>query len=242
MAGFRFPHIELEQEIKSLKTMARRFIDPGWQWALEQFLKDLQSIRNEPVGTEHKLNLRSLQTRPSKGEYEAGDKQGGRNVYAVISGTWRVRIHSSGPKGQIEFCGNASTKVQLYDLDEPSTRLAMWRLELGADDAPGCYVHAQILGDSDDSPFPKSVPIPRLPSIFVTPMSAVEFVLGELFQDKWAKVTAGNSHGAPWWRKHQQQRLKSLFRWYQGQLEKPLLSPWIALKAAKPDGNEFLTT
>ena len=61
----------------------------------------------------------------------------------------------------------------------------MWRVELGADDAPGCYFHTQILGDREESPFPKSVPIPRLPSPFVTPMAAVEFVLGELFQDKW---------------------------------------------------------
>ncbi|MCY3667843.1 MAG: hypothetical protein OXH81_19445 [Gemmatimonadetes bacterium] len=113
-------------------------------------------------------------------------------------------------------------------------------MELGADDSPGCYVHAQILGDSDDPPFPKSVPIPRLPSIFVSPMSVVEFVLGELFQDEWAKATAGNSSEVLFWRALQQKRLQSLFSWYQSELKNSVSSPWMTLKEAKPDGELFV--
>ena len=109
----------------------------------------------------------------------------------------------------------------------------MWRLELGADNAPGCYVHAQILGESNCSPFPKSVPIPRLPSIFITPMSAVEFVLGELFQDVWRRTTAGNSGPEQRWKALQKERLERLLAWYQRELTSPLASPWMTLKEAK---------
>ena len=239
MAGLRFLHTELLRETTVLRTMAKSFLEPTTIWVLDNFRSGLESIgsaqeRDQP------LELRCLRTKPSK-DYEAGRRQGGQDVYAVISGIWKLRpLGSSGPKQEIEFCGIASTKIELYASDEPSTRLAMWRLELGADDAPGCYVHAQILGDSNDPPFPKSVPIPRLPSIFVTPMSAVEFVLGELFQDKWAKETAGNTDAASFWRARQQQRLQSLFSWYQDCLKKAGSSPWMALKEAKPEGGMFL--
>ena len=225
--------------------MGNGFFDSGASdasGALGKFLSNLQSIGSEPEGTVHRLDLRPLHTRPSEGEYEAGSRQGGEKIYAVISGTWKLRRlgnHKS-PKRKIEFCGNASTKIELYASDEPCKRLAMWRLELGADDAPGCYIHAQILGDSDDPPFPKSVPIPRLPSIFVTPMSAVEFVLGELFQDKWAQRTSRSTGDTQIWQKYQRQWLERLFSWYKGAVEGSSSSPWMALKAAKPDGKLFL--
>ena len=244
MAGFRFLFADLQQEIVVLKKMAESFFDSRTSFALEGFLTDLKSIGNQQGETVHTLNLRPLQTIPSEGEYEACDRKGGRNIYAVISGTWELRPlgRRSVPKREIEFCGNASTKIELYAVDKPETRLAMWRLELGAKDSPGCYVHAQILGDSYNPPFPKSVPIPRLPSIFVTPMSAVEFVLGELFQDRWkqrASRKTGDTHN---WHRLQEQWLQSLFSWYQNELRKSVSSssPWMILKTAKPDGTLFI--
>ena len=242
MAGIRFIFAELLRETKALKTMGTTFFDLGQERVLNQFLSNLESIGGASGETAYTLNLQCLQTRPSKGEYEAGSRRGGQNIHAVISGTWEVRPlgNQKDSKREIEFCGNASTKIELYTSDEPQTRLAMWRLELGADDAPGCYIHAQILGDSVDPPFPKSVPIPRLPSIFVTPMSAVEFVLGEVFQDGWARAAASNSGDAQYWRARQKWRLKRLFSWYQSKLENAVSSPWMALKEAKPDGELFL--
>ena len=175
MAGFRFKIAELERETKTLKTMGKRFIDSQTSWTLDLFSSNLQSIRGERGENARALELQGLRTTPSN-QYEAGSRRGGQKIHAVISGIWEVRPLGNRPASgrKIEFCGNASTKVELYASDDPETRLAMWRMELGAEDSPGCYVHAQILGDSNQPPFPKSVPIPRLPSIFVTPMSAVE--------------------------------------------------------------------
>ena len=241
MAGVRFKTVELEQETKALKTMATSFFEPGKMWVIDNFLSDLRSIDSLREGSVCALELQCLHTKSSD-QYEAGSRKGSQKIHAVISGTWELRTlgKRSAPKREIEFCGKASTKIELYASDDPETRLAMWRLELGAEDSPGCYVHAQILGDFDKPPFPKSVPIPRLPSIFVTPMSTVEFVLGELFQDEWAKATGGNAGDAPHWRALQQKRLQSLFSWYQSELNDSVSSPWMTLKAAKPDGRLFL--
>lgn len=241
MAGLRFPLAELERETEAMKAIARKFFESSAEWVLGRFLENLRSIGSTGE-RKQTLKLRSLHTRSSK-DYEPGKRQGGQNVRAVISGIWDLQ--PAGPKSnrQIEFCGIASTRIELHtsDKDEPSRCLGMWRMELGAEDSPGCYFHAQILGDSDEPPFPKSVPIPRLPSFFVTPMSAVEFVLGELFQDEWAKATNRKSGEMPYWYKLQKQRLERLFLWYQECLPNSISSPWMALKAAKPEGDMFLS-
>lgn len=241
MAELRFQFTELVRETKALRTIARNFLDPSTTRVLHVFENDLADIRKGQAGRVRSLELQPLYTRPSKGEYEFGRRKGLQHVYAIISGTWELRPlgGSSAPRREVEFCGKASTKIALYNLDRPNTRLAMWRLELGAEDSPGCYIHAQILGDSDQPPFPRSVPIPRLPSIFVTPMSAVEFALGELFQDKWAKATAGNTGDTPYWRELQRKRLQSLFSWYQSELKNSVSSPWMALKESKPREDIF---
>ena len=187
-------------------------------------------------GNDYNLKLQCLHTIPSN-NYEAGNRQGGQKIHAVISGTWDLRPLE---KREVEFCGKASTKIALYDSNNPDTRLAMWRLELGDEKSPGCYVHAQILGDSDKPPFPEFVPIPRLPSLFVTPMSAVEFVLGELFQDEWAKATISNANDTLYWRELQKKRLQKLLSWYQDQMKNLASSPWVALKKAKPKSDMFL--
>lgn len=239
MAGFRFLFPELVRETTAFRAVARRFLDPSTTWVLERFLSDLNSIGSSGGESIQTLQLQCLNTVPSR-DYEAGHRRGGQDVHAVISGTWQLRPlgSSTAPGRKIEFCGIASTRIELYASDHQF--LGMWRLELGGEDSPGCYIHAQILGDSNRPPFPKCLPIPRLPSIFVTPMSALEFVLGELFQDKWAKEIAGNKPDASYWRTLQQKRLQSLFSWYQRIIENSEPSPWMTLKAAHPDGYEFL--
>ena len=127
-----------------------------------------------------------------------------------------------------------------------------------------------------------SVSIPRLPSIFVTPMSAMEFVLGELFQDEWPQRTNRLSGDTTNWYRLQKKWLQCLFSWYLDVLKDGIetkdgkekektktknkktgqgentrkdrgnedanderkrianRSPWMALKAAKPNGRMFV--
>ena len=117
----------------------------------------------------------------------------------------------------------------------------MWRIEMGAYDSPGCYFHFQILGDRRRPPFPKSIPVPRLPSPFVTPMAAVEFVLGELFQDKWSRTASEARHHHGRWRAIQCQRWCNLLKWQRAAVVGGS-SPWMNLKEAKPPSGLFLSS
>ena len=242
MSKLRFPFSELVRETRTLQSIARSFLDPSTTWVLDQFNSQLERTWGAQEA-QVRLELRPLRTRPNKGAHEAGDRRGRQSVYAVISGTWDVMPlgpRRSRTRRELAFSGIASTRVELYDRNDVNTRLAMWRLELGADDAPGCYFHVQILGDSGDPPFPSSIPIPRLPSLFVTPMSAIEYVLGEIYQDEWAQETARDTEELLRWRGLQQQRLHCLFTWYQDKTQGSLSSPWMNLKSAKPDESMFI--
>ena len=241
MTGLRFHLSELIRETRILQSIARGFFDPGTIWALEQFNSYLESIWGAHEA-EIRLELPPLRTRPNEGAHEAGHRRGGQSVYAVISGAWDVVPlwpSRRRPGRELAISGIASTRVELYDRRDEGTRLAMWRLELGDDNSPGCHVHAQILGDSEWPPFPNSIPVPRLPSHFVSPMSTIEYVLGEMFQDEWAKETASGTNDSLHWRGLQQRRLRCLFSWYQRAIEDPVSSPWMALKSAKPDASMF---
>ncbi len=240
MAGFRFLFHELIQETEVLTTLSKKFLE--WDsrtWILPDFLSKLRSIGREPEKSVHSLELHCLRTIPS----DQYDRNPGKEIYAIISGKWDLQLWGkrSTPKRKIEFCGIASTRIELYASDDPETRLAMWRLELGDAKSPGCYVHAHILGDSAEPPFPKWMPIPRLPSIFITPMSAIEFVLGELFRHDWAQVVASDNDNVNCWRNIQTDRFQNLFSWYKDQIENAgSSSPWMALKKAKPKSDIFL--
>jgi hypothetical protein len=150
---------------------------------------------------------------------------------------------SSKPKGRaarlLEFSGKASTRVELYE-HGVHERIAMWRGELGDKDSPGCYFHFQILGDMEHPPFPKAVSIPRLPSVFITPLGIIEFTLSELFQDEWQRAVLEDTSAVQTWRALQSERLRRLLRWQLGVLDETISTPWMALKLAKPDSALFL--
>jgi len=249
MAMLRFKFADLIRETKALKTIAKRFLDSNSSRALDQLGSDLESIWSADQNRASELKLSPslpLRTIPS-GDYETRNRQGGPQIYGVITGIWEVRPRGDNPrkpkarlKRELEFCGKASTKIELYDTQNTGQPIAMWRMEHGSEDAPGCYFHVQILGDRDEPPFPGTLPIPRFPSIFVTPMGVVEYVLGELFQHKWQKEAAGTSGDLAYWHKLQGDRLISLLKWQQAQLHNLISSPWMTLKAAKPDGDMFL--
>jgi hypothetical protein len=131
--------------------------------------------------------------------------------------------------------GNASVRVEWVDVSDHKS-MGSWRMEIADDAAPGCYFHIQILGEKEkiDPPFPHSVTVPRLPCIATTPMAVLEFVLGELFQDRWENHSRNSSPEMENWRSVQRRRLLSLLNWQQELIKDGNLTPWTALKTAKP--------
>ena len=243
-SGLHFPLRELVDETASLRRMATDFFvsdDP--LRALERRLERFGKMSSE---RDRMLVLDPLRTKPTR-DYERGSRSGGPEIYANVTGNWELRpVGPKRPSRMAAFTGTASAVVELWPAEfqwleehEKESRLAMWRIELGVGDSPGCYFHCQVLGDRAESPFPNSVPIPRLPSPFVTPMAAVEFVLGELFQDRWSRTASRANESHQQWRAIQHRRWSSLIRWQTETLNLGGSSPWMIIKEAKPTDNLF---
>jgi hypothetical protein len=247
MSQLQFRFGDLLGEIQTLRAISEPFLAPESRFALGAFEDSLENIGNSQPGSAHRWDLKPLWTRVSEGEYEAGDRRGHERVVGCVSGNWDVTPLGSASKKTkgktsrlIQFSGIASTRVEIFTEDR-QTRLAMWRVELGDAASPGCYFHVQVLGEDVSPPFPKSLPIPRLPSLFVSPLAVTEYLFGELFQDAWGQTAASGTDDIQRWSNFQRQRFKRVLDFHQMALASALASPWISLKKGKPEPAHFLT-
>lgn len=246
MSPLRFRFDELLREASILRAIAHNYLDASTLWVLDNLREQIEHIWEAlPEGTKT-LTLRPLLTKISPGHYEPIGRTGPMHIYAKISGIWEVRPigqRSKKDKGRqnrlLEFCGIASTRIELYAQGVETIPISMWRMELGDSLSPGCYFHVQVLGE-EGAPFPKEVSVPRLPSLFITPMAVVEYVIGELFQDRWAQAVAEENANVLSWRSLQTARFVRLFNWQINCLKGAINTPWMTLKAAKPPGELFL--
>jgi hypothetical protein len=71
-------------------------------------------------------------------------------------------------------------------------------------------------------------------------MAALEFLLGELFQDRWAERVSNDSKEVQFWRSTQVKSLVQLLEWKRKRIESGVGSPWMALKRAKPEAADGL--
>lgn len=242
----RFEFAEFIAELEAIQDLSKTaFLDASADWVFGQLstqLKQLQASKGRnAVRWEVTQNspLRTVATN----QYEPGERRGHRNVVGEITWCWLLKncFTQKGHVKEFEICGNASVRLRVRGIENDSPEIAMWRIESGAIDSPGCYFHTQVLGDIDDPPFPKNLPVPRLPTLFVTPMSAIEFFLGELFQDSWAQRLVGNAHHLTLWNSMQRRRLMRLLDWKKDQIDAcDSGSPWLALKRAKPRSTDAL--
>jgi hypothetical protein len=179
----RFRFADVARELRETETLAKRFLDRGSRTALSDAADWLSRLKGRR-GEQNWGLASELRTRASKG-YERRHRQGEHSIYAAIDATWAITPENT---QTFRVTGNVSTRVRLIDGDT-ETEWGLWRVELGAKGAPGCFFHSQILGQDGhtDPPWPHSVPIPRLPTPFVSVPSVLTFVLGEMFQTEWAR-------------------------------------------------------
>jgi len=245
MANLLFRPAELLSEIEALRNLSATFLDPT-SFQLEQLAGDIQGLVTQKNG-ELTLEIpkdRPLRTRVSDGEFELAHRSSNRRIFADISGIWKIKAAKykvknpdrPGKKAKetllIGFTGLASTVISVYDegVDVP---IACWKMEFGHADAPGCFFHTFASVDH-------GFPVPRHPNMFPTPMSAIGFALGELFQDGWEQVVSGTTDPPQRWRSIQGKRLKALLEWQMKIIADATASPWYALKAAKPTAEIFV--
>ena len=248
MSGLHFAVSDLVSEIGALRSIAAKFIAIGGDNVLRKAESDLINISarhaaNVPWEIKEDLPLRSV---VSEGDYMRGGGQ--RFVFAELSFVWGLTpIRESGdsrPARIVELAGLASTKIRLME-GEPedwssAEELAMWRIEVAVADSPGTHFHVQILGGDENPPFPKSVDVPRLPSLVVSPFASMEFAISELFQTEWAKHSSASGGAMNLWRGIQGRRMERQLEWHLKALSDSSASPWSALKAAKPPSGLFL--
>ena len=266
MPGLQFSLAELVKEAVYFKKIAQSLLDRSTVDAVDAFVADLRSVPGYGSDNQQRLELKEFRTRLTR-DY---DRRPGLPVQASVSGVWDMsRIGKrSGGQQIVEFCGIASLQIRVYEMRcrargvaekscgvrrtdrrapvfqcsacSRGACVASWKMDLGQRDSPGCYFHIHVLADGPKPPFPDWLPI-RLPSLFATPMAALEFSMGELFQEEWAKTLA-SAGAADGWKGLQGERLGRLLRWMESDaIRQGALSPWMNLKAAKPPDKLFVS-
>lgn len=249
MTKLLFDFQDMSNEVDAFAKLAERYISPQSRYVLPNLRGTLDTYRNQKTDAPYDWTISQtnpLRTETSLGKYEVGGG-GGLPVFAEISAKWRIQRIPLPRRPQhaerFRLVGIASTKVRLLTpLDDGGApqEVAMWRMEVGDTASPGCHFHVQVMGEHDAYPFPRSVPVPRLPGLLLTPASVIEFVLGELFQDDWLKHIANDSANLQRWAPIQKRRFESLIRWQLEVLERGG-SPWAALKSTKPREELFVS-
>jgi len=248
--NIQFEIRQLLDEFELMKELASDFLQECSLPVFDEIRSSLNSLKSygdNSMRLEARSN-RPIVTKTSKGQY---DRKSSYPVYAELCFVWDLEpvIEKSRPKPHryVQLSGIASTVTQLYVEKEGSpSKIAHWRLEIADSQSPGSYFHAQIpdtlKGSKNiDGMWPSWLPVPRLSVPPFTPMLALEFVLGELFQDKWPEHlnSQSTSRTVGRWRNIHQGRFSSYFKWQQEVIGKSV-SPLVALKQAKPESDIFL--
>lgn len=238
----------LRDEVTAFQELARRFLEPSARSILNQLVSDLDGISKKSSGASRWQIYRDrpLRTVASIGDYMP-DEEGELCVHAAIDFVWD--LEPVRPRGdtrhakKVRLSGLASTEIRLIE-GEPGvpggSEIAVWRMEVADDAAPGCHFHVQVLGRDGDDMFPKALDVPRLPGSLVSPFACMEFVLSELFQAKWSKHVSKDSSEGKRWRKIQAFRHQRQLRWHLDTVDRTSGSPWVAWKLAKPPEDLFL--
>jgi hypothetical protein len=219
-----------------MRTLANPFLEPSSAHALAAAIDDIRSAgsRADRQFTWQVPKDRPLRTIPSMGEYEKrnrGDQPKGLTVVGTLSFKWQMQTADERKVSHVLLTGNATTMIRLLDATD-GRELAMWRMEIGPEDAPGACLHVQVLGEKNSAPFPSSLPVPRLPSLSLTPMSSLEFLLSELFQRRWRERVHQSHNQSRTWRDVQKARLETYLGWQKEGVKKTSEgSPHVRLKS-----------
>ena len=250
MSELEFDFENVIAEIDALNKLVGNFCQPRSKSVLPELISTLRSIRGNEANRSWPWGIKENNqffTDISRGAYQP-DEQGGDNVFAEITSTWEVRRIApkkrSAQAERFKLIGNASTRVRLHR-EVPAgaalEELAMWRAEIGDSASPGCHFHVQVLGDKEHPPYPKSLDVPRFPGLIVTPAGVVEYVLSELFQDRWLQHLSTQRADLDRWWPIQKKYLGAVLGWQLKVVNGSSSgSPWGTLKKAKPNARLFL--
>ena len=242
--GLRFSFSEMDKELDNMHRLSSGFVTlESSARIIPALRRDLANFRSAPAESSTVWEIRKddpIQTNPSNGAYEPGERRGGLNVLGRVCGKWQIRLPKevkkrfSQSKDFILF-GLASTEISIWEVNERQEKeIARWTIEIGDATSPGCHFHTQITLDDEDNKFPSTLSVPRLPGLLHTPMDALEYLLGELFQDEWYRNASKGTNVVNAWAACQKNRIVNLLKWQTERLLNTGGSPWTMLKRQKP--------
>lgn len=239
---------DLRNELHAFRELADPLLFPGSSQVLHTAASDLLGISKSMNPVRWQIHPNNpIKTMPSVGSFMPDDN-GALTVHAEIAFVWELEpVRAPGDQRaalQVRLNGLASTEIRILK-GTPGTggtpeELAVWRMEIGDDAAPGATFHVQVLGRDADVIFPKQLDVPRLPGVLNSPFACMEFVLGELFQEGWPRVAMKDSAPGRTWRSIQARRHAQHLNWIASTVAATSGSPWMMWKSARPPEGLFL--
>lgn len=238
-AGIKFSYNSMLNELRRMKLLTDGFLARESDGVLDACITNLENIRNSKTNAPRCWEIDKewpIQTVESKGEYRASTRDGGNAVCGKLCFRWGICNVDRAKHRQTDFhlVGEATTSLKIISC-ETNELIAQWQIEAGDAESPGCHFHAAVNQYGDDGLFPEWLKIPRLPSVLLTPMDGLEFLLGELFQLRWAQAVSEESEDRNSWANSQRLRLTKLLSWKLDMIRTSETTPWMALKKAKPE-------
>lgn len=234
--GLEFQYTEMDREITSFMNLASRFITRDSARIADTWARQLKDFRdNNRTQIRWEIPERTpIRTILSEGEYEA--KKGKcKSVEGRVSSVWEIhKVMDRAKRGKkvsdTRFClnGLASTKLSILSDNEV---VMCWTMDIGDARSPGSHFHSQFKSQHPDM---SKFPVPRVPSILCTPMDALDFLLGELFQAKWSLSANKSQSDLGLWSRYQRGRMLNLLSWMKTLVESSSHAPWLAIKSGKP--------
>lgn len=209
----------LAEEVRAIGVVASSFLAPGGGAQIAQLSRELDSIRNNASTATQRWSTDGtgpVVTVESHGEYQIGRSGHGARVEGHLEFVWEVTKvddrhlppRRRRPHFQVTGCASATATIVDIDLQK---QVAAWNFDIAVPGGPGCFFHTQI-PQNFQSAFPLDVP--RWPSLLLTPVDALDFLLGELFQERWRKrANQANDSNLGQWRDRQRARMVAVLNW-----------------------------
>jgi hypothetical protein len=169
---FRYP--DLLHELTDLERLAGPFLaNPH---VLQQYTAELNRFQYVTETVRWQIQMgQELRTRVTT-SYEVDDQ--GVEVYGAVSGVWEIRKID---RRTFQIVDLASFSARIIDAST-DLPIAAWNFDIGAVDSPGAWLHSQVKWHGNN------LPVPRFPTLVVTLVDVVDFLLGELYQLEWPRT------------------------------------------------------
>jgi len=243
--GLHFSISSLKSEIQCLSGLAKPFLEPETHRVLAGWESGLAAIEASNTSATSFWQISAdmpLRTRKTRG-FEPAPKKGGHDIWGELSFVWTVnRVSVSNRKLRDLIClnGLASTRVRIFrDFDGGPKVIGQWQVEVGDHQSPGWHFHVGLCRDGNEVPFPKWLCVPRIPGVLIAPTDALDFLLGELFQDAWRKTVSTDHYQNVTLGKAQSNRIQRLSAWQSEQAADGKGSAWNRLKHRRPASTLF---